>query len=1411
MMSDRWVINRIGLINFWYYDDEVFEFAGGRLLLRGANGSGKSVTMQSFIPLVLDGNKSPERLDPFGSRARRLEDYLLGEEEVNGIDERTGYLYMEFKKESTDNYITIGIGLKAHRHQNMDFWGFIVLDGRRVSKDLFLYKLEIGEGGNRVKVPLTKKELKSVIGDGGKVVESQKEYMEIVNKYIFGFESLDDYDELIKLLIQIRSPKLSKDFKPTVIYEILKASLPSLSDDDLRPLSETIENMDQIQMRLEELRKDMAAIKKLKNEYDNYNKFILYDKAKGLLESYSELSSIQKNYDKLAKDMDEYKVRIDHIGTEISSLEGEREALQSKEEQLRNNDVFKTQKELVEEQNRYSQYQKEKSSKEESLRQKQEKYMDIRKKIEKTRYDMYTIEKEINDILEEMSYISMDIDFIEHQFSQDELKKNYGKEYDFGFWRSQSKKHKEKIKRALEALKEELDANKRYDEALREEERLRRQKEDREKDLDKYERLFDEEKTKYVEKVYKWSENNTELKLSHEQLEHIGRQVLVYGERTGFNDIIACVRKPYDEYRSDLQREVLVLENSRNLKQEELNALKQELDEWNNKKDPEPERDPYIENNRKRLEEAKIPFVPLYRCIEFKEDIDEETRGNIESAMEDMGLLDALVVPAQYIDKALEMDQDMADRYIIPGTFNMQLNVFQYFDVVDPGQGISVEDVSDALSNILIYPSENSTYIDQDGTYGIGVIRGKSRGNVKSRYIGYESRKRYREEMIKNLKQKIQLVNEEIVSYDESINILKSRLELLDEEFSRFPSKDDLDVAYDYLKTAIAELKFAEQKLNQQSLDVKKCFEILQQKKAASREATKSIKLHADVESFQTAYNEMEEYEIKLKELEINYNRYVSCVTNREILDQQKEDLEYDIDSLNYEIGMLSDKIQNSQKKIEALEESIERLGLKEIQQELDFCLKRLAKIPEEIKNLSMEKAKLEERLAYSQKELQHLYDDIIVKQKIYNIMEKGFKKELNLGFIDPNKLEIKEIIPKEYSDADVRRIPYEDRDIENILKFCRKVVSNYKPIFDRSGSDKEKMTSRLQNAFYESLSELADYGLAMGYIFDDMPEDDEQRNDAIYDEIKYKLRRYQIVANLSGKMVSLYVLYQSIQDDININENLLRETDRHLFEEIIMHNVGRKIRGKIFKAEEWVKKMNRLMSERDTSSGLKFSLEWKPVAADNEQEMDTKELVDILKSDVDMLKPEVFNKVVNHFRSKVNTARKIQEGGAETFHKVIKEVLDYRDWFEFVLYYKKEGENRKVLTNNAFDRLSGGEKAMAMYIPLFSAVYSRYESASKEAPRIVSLDEAFAGVDDNNIRDMFKLMEDLGFNFIINSQVLWGDYDTVPELSICELIRPKNADYVTVIRYIWDGSVKRLVTNVEGKKVLGHAGVLNE
>ena len=205
MSVSRWHMHRMGLVDFWCYDDEVFEFENGHMLLRGSNGSGKSVTMQSFIPLLLDGNKSSERLDPFGTRARKIDTYLI--DENSDRDERIGYLYLEFKREESELYKTIGMGLRARRGKPLDSWYFVIEDNRRVGIDFSLMQNHL---------TLSEKQLKNILGD--QVISLQRDYMKRVNDVLFGFENLDDYGDAISLLLQVRSPKSVKFF--LILYSL---------------------------------------------------------------------------------------------------------------------------------------------------------------------------------------------------------------------------------------------------------------------------------------------------------------------------------------------------------------------------------------------------------------------------------------------------------------------------------------------------------------------------------------------------------------------------------------------------------------------------------------------------------------------------------------------------------------------------------------------------------------------------------------------------------------------------------------------------------------------------------------------------------------------------------------------------------------------------------------------------------------------------------------------------------------------------------------------------------------------------------------------------------------------------------------------------------------------------------------
>lgn len=58
----------------------------------------------------------------------------------------------------------------------------------------------------------------------------------------------------------------------------------------------------------------------------------------------------------------------------------------------------------------------------------------------------------------------------------------------------------------------------------------------------------------------------------------------------------------------------------------------------------------------------------------------------------------------------------------------------------------------------------------------------------------------------------------------------------------------------------------------------------------------------------------------------------------------------------------------------------------------------------------------------------------------------------------------------------------------------------------------------------------------------------------------------------------------------------------------------------------------------------------------------------------------------------------------------------------------------------------------------------------------------------------MFDLVEKLDFDYIMNSQALWGCYAEVSSLHIAELVRPVNSKVITVINYHWNGKKREVV-----------------
>ena len=225
--------------------------------------------------------------------------------------------------------------------------------------------------------------------------------------------------------------------------------------------------------------------------------------------------------------------------------------------------------------------------------------------------------------------------------------------------------------------------------------------------------------------------------------------------------------------------------------------------------------------------------------------------------------------------------------------------------------------------------------------------------------------------------------------------------------------------------------------------------------------------------------------------------------------------------------------------------------------------------------------------------------------------------------------------------------------------------------------------------------------------------------------------QRYAITLKKGGKELPLDGFIQSLQNDIDTTGSLLEDRDRELFENILTETISHTLRARVEASGQWVKNMTALMATLTTSMGLKFSLDWKEKKSEGEGELDTAQLVTLLNRDRALLTPEDSQKVSGHFRNKVKRTREdaYLQGVGVNYADLIRSVLDYRNWYEFHLYYQRGEDGKKELTDRAFNRFSGGEKAMAMYVPLFAAVSAQYAKGGDACPKLLALDEAFAGV----------------------------------------------------------------------------------
>lgn len=1360
-MNSRWQASKIGLINFWYYDEQEFPFVKGRMLLRGSNGSGKSVTMQSVVPLLLDGNMSPERLDPFGSRDRKMSSYLLEEDDER--EERTGYLYLEFKRKDADNYLTIGMGIRARRGKPLDKWYFSLTDGRRVGVDFFLYK-ETDE-----KVTLSKKELENRVAAGGQVFDRQIDYMEYVNRQIFGFETVDEYKEMIDLLIQLRTPKLSKDFKPSVINDILSDSLQPLSDDDLRPMSEAIENMDQMNMNLESRKEAKQAAEKIQRVYDKYNRLMLFEKALNCQKVLKELENLQKRDDARRQEIKENEQRIMELEEQLHQMDARHDSMEKEKESLSQSDAVHLKEREAELEKDILRQQETISNKQNALSSKEEQYRDAEEKQKSEEDHRFKKEKEIESLFEEMQVQAESMAFEEHDFFRHECEEHLTEAFSFATHEKQLRDTKEKIAHGFAILQETNLLEPQAESFLKQRDGHLRELDGIQKQINEKEDLLVQAKNEWKEALYQWNGTNVQLVLDKEKLKICSMYADSFGEQSDFSHVRAQAADVYFACKDHLKGQLHNIENQLGEKEQEQTQVQSELTEWENAKDPEPERSEAVRKNRERLDALHIPYQEFYKVIEFSEELCETDCNRLEEALQQMGILDALVIEEQYKEKALALAEGCEDRYLFVQQSHKGRSLLDVLELNDSVNDIfSNQRLTGILSDIA-YGEDGVVSVSPEGVYHMGVLTGTITGEHEAGYLGTRARERNRQAKIESCRNRLQELTAEIAELQQEKTALLEQEGVLDKEYQNLPKDTDLRTAWDMLTREQTAYEQKQQECERVEAQWKELSEKIKEKKKKALEIAEQLYLTCTYAVFKEASEAAADYERNLVSLKAAHEMMVRSVLHLKSLEEDKERIDGDLQDIRYDLSSAQRQLGKLSEEHNSIIQQLKLTDYEQIKERLDACIAWLKEYPDKLEECVKNRTKLQDR----QETLQQQEADEEMQRRGLEEKRKWrskcFEAELGLGYVT---------LPEELSLEPEKVLLYLEPDTKNL--------------------GKEAVITSLNQIYFDNRAFLNEYQVMQNVVFGEM--------DDVRPEGEPEAVRQDFTARYQGTKIPFTKLLGHLEEDIAQLLELIKDGDRELFEDILANTVSRKIRGKINASNTWVEKMNALMGSMNTSSGLKLSLRWRSKTAESEDQLDTKELVELLKKDYRLMSEEEAARLSTHFRSKVEEARRHTKdnAGMVSFYQVMKDTLDYRKWFEFQLFSQKKGERMKELTNSVFGTFSGGEKAMSMYVPLFSAVVAKYQGGRADAPRLISLDEAFAGVDNRNIRDMFRLMTEFEFDFIINSQVLWGDCDTLDALAIYQLIRPENAKFVTVMPYLWNGRAKELLENEEAVEQRG-------
>jgi uncharacterized protein (TIGR02680 family) len=1332
----RWQLNRAGIVNVYQYENETLHFGGGRLLLRGVNGSGKSTAMNMLLPFLLTARE--RRIDAAGEQTGVLRSWMLsGRDEPQPV----GYLWLELRKGR--DHLTCGCGLRANRSTDrVTTWWFVT--DRRPGIDFALV-----ESG----APLSADALKAVVGAGEVFANDRRpDYREAIRRRLFGGADLDQH---LGLLDVVRSPRVG-DRIDVELPDHLARALPELSDQALTEAAHPLDQLDEHRRNVADLDATTAALGAIADVYRRYALAELHRHVAAGRKRVGEAARCRRDESRHRREAEAAGRRQRGAAGELERLGAEQVRLDREISALRDSPIYREGQQLddlrslvssLDRRHREQLAQQEKLAARETA---------TAAAIGGAEARTDTASQAVVASLADLGRRSAEVHLTARPPVAPPVDRSAltagGTEVRVPAGELESRPMRRALGQVVAATKQResevadvrgwVDA---VDEARRELDAAETDRDRRRADADEAEGAFATARAALAGAGAAWdaavsawaAEAEPHLAGSTVPAAHI-RQ-LARSHRPIDDSVLdrAATRQvllgEIETLVVHCQREAAVAERELADAQAAAASAQAVVDELAERSEP----DPPVLAWQHRTSSC------LADLVDFADHLSQADRAGLEAALEASGLLAATVE-----DGGLRLDT--GELVVVPASpvanplGGLLTITVPELDVrrLDPGL------VAKVLDSISVDPrSDSPTVAATDGSFRAGALRGRH-AKAEAEHIGVTARKAALERLRAEAAEALAVAGAALLAAEQHLTT-RSELRAGAESLRRsLPALDRVERAQDRAEDAEASLAIARERHAAARQLVADADRAHAERSGERDRVAATAQLPADRAG-------LDRVEATLREVRFGCEQAGQHGTTLELA-------------------------------FEAWREAVERW--REAERDLGEASRGLDRAAGEHAQASARLATLEDSIGLPYRELVASIAHADAERDRARQAVPGAQAERDAA-----------VAARAEADAQVHAAEGRRREAEEAcsahLGLFRRVLGIPGLLAAVSLQDETAGPTAVE-ATADGLGRLLDeLTSALPAPGDDVTADGvrvslRQRRDALgagWDaEDRQPDPSLPLAVHVNGPIGQMPLAESLVAARTQLARQaaLLTEEQDQALRALLQGLVAQEVAEKLHQASELIGLMNGRLRSVTTAHGVGVELRWRRSADLDEA---TRLMIDLLAKLPDLRTADEELSLRHALSAKLDEARRLDPD--LPYRDLIGRLLDYRQWYDMAVLVRRDGSAPVRLTRRT--PLSEGEKKLVTYLPLFAAVAASCDALRERAPdlpRFVLLDDAFAKVSEDNHAHLFGLLVDLDLDVIATSERLWGTHATVPELAITEVIRDAGLGVILLEHSFWDG-----------------------